>query len=337
MTVSDEIVADEKTIRWGIIGVGDVCEVKSGPGFYKAPDSQLIAVMRRNGDKAKDYAARHNVSLWYDNAEALLANPDINAVYIATPPAQHKDYAIAALNADKNVYIEKPVTLNAAECDAVIAAEKTSGKKVSVAHYRRYVPCFMKVAELIRSGAIGEVLMVQLDMLQPAKSNIITETKDNWRVNPALSGGGLFHDLSPHQLDLMLYWFGPVIKASGFGYNQRQFNSADDTVHGWAKLQSGVVLQGRWHFAVAPNQTRDLCEIIGTTGKLSINFFGQQVIRLNNGDGEQDIVIPNPQHIQQPMIEQVNSYFRGERENPCSVSEAKAVMELIDSFSTNIY
>ncbi|WP_062066564.1 Gfo/Idh/MocA family protein [Cellvibrio sp. OA-2007] len=326
----------EQTIRWGIIGVGDVCELKSGPGFYKAENSQLIAVMRRNGEKAKDFAARHNVDLWYDNAEALLANPDINAIYIATPPAQHKEYAIAALNAGKNVYIEKPVTLNAAECDAIIAAEKASGKKVSVAHYRRYVPCFMKLAELIRNGAIGEPLMVRLDMLQPAKSTIITETEDNWRVNPALSGGGLFHDLSPHQLDLMIYWFGTVVQASGFGYNQCQFNTADDCVLGWAKFDTGVVLQGRWHYAVAPEQTRDLCEIIGTAGKLTINFFGQQVIRLTNADGEQEIIIPNPQHIQQPMIEQVNNYFRGERDNPCSVTEAKAVMELIDGFSKPI-
>ena len=326
----------EQTIRWGIIGVGDVCELKSGPGFYKAENSQLIAVMRRNGEKAKDFAARHNVDLWYDNAEALLANPDINAIYIATPPAQHKEYAIAALNAGKNVYIEKPVTLNAAECDAIIAAEKASGKKVSVAHYRRYVPCFMKLAELIKAGAIGEPLMVQLDMLQPAKSKIITETEDNWRVNPALSGGGLFHDLSPHQLDLMIYWFGTVVQASGFAYNQRQFNVADDCVLGWAKFDSGVVLQGRWHYAVAPEQTRDLCEIIGTAGKLTINFFGQQVIRLTNADGEQEIIIPNPQHIQQPMIEQVNNYFRGKRDNPCSVSEAQKVMELIDCFSKAI-
>ncbi|HSC66193.1 MAG TPA: Gfo/Idh/MocA family oxidoreductase [Cellvibrio sp.] len=327
-------MATEKMIRWGIIGVGDVCELKSGPGFYKAPASKLIAVMRRDGEKAKDFAARHQVDLWYDNADALLANPDIDAVYIATPPAQHKDYAIAALNAGKNVYIEKPVTLNAAECDAIIAAENSSGKKVSVAHYRRYVPCFMKVNELLRNGAIGEPLMVQIDMMQPAASKIITSTHDNWRVNPLLSGGGLFHDLSPHQLDLMLYWFGEVVHAAGFGYNQRRFNDADDVVHGWAKLQSGVILQGRWHFAVAPEQTRDLCEIIGSNGKLTINFFGQQVIRLTTHAGEEQIIIPNPQHIQQPMIEQVNSFFRGERNNPCNLQEAKAVMSLIDCFST---
>lgn len=322
-----------KTIRWGIIGVGDVCEVKSGPAFYKAPASELVAVMRRDGDKARDYAQRHQVPYWYDDAEKLLANPAIDAIYIATPPAQHKDYALAAMAAGKDVYIEKPVTLNAAECDAIIAAEARTGRKVTAAHYRRFVPCFMKMHELMREGVIGDPLLVQLDMLQPAASAIITTTQDNWRVDPARSGGGLFHDLSPHQLDLMLHWFGPVIKASGVAINQRHFNSADDAVHGWATLASGVVLQGRWHFAVAAAQTRDQCEIIGTAGRLTINFFGQQILRVCNAQGEQEIVIPNPPHIQQPMIEQVNQYFRGARDNPCSISEAQRVMQLIDTFS----
>ena len=231
------------------------------------------------------------------------------------------------------MYIEKPVTLNAAECDEIMAAEKLARTKVVVAHYRRHVPCFMKFSELLRSGAIGTPLMAQIDMLQPAASAIIRSTEDNWRVNPALSGGGLFHDLAPHQLDLILQWFGPVIRAQGISMNQLQHNTTDDCTHGWAQLQSGVVLQGRWHFAVNPQQTHDLCEVIGTTGKLSINFFGQQKIRLENSEGLQEIIIPNPEHIQQPFIEQVNAYFRGEQENPCSVTEAKAVMELIDCFA----
>lgn len=319
----------EKIIRWGIIGVGDVCEVKSGPGFYKSPNSQLLAVMRRNGELARDYAQRHQVPLWYDNAEALFNNPEIDAVYIATPPAQHKDYAIAALTAGKHVYIEKPATLNAQECDAISAEEIRSGKKVTIAHYRRHVPCFVKMAELIHAGAIGQPLLAQIDMLRPIPTNI----DNNWRLNPALSGGGLFHDLSPHQLDLMLHWFGPVVEARGFGVNQRLVSEADDCIHGWAKLQSGVVLQGRWHFALAPIHTRDLCEIIGTKGSIKINFFGEQVIQLNSDAGKQEIIIPNPQHIQQPMIEQVNSYLSDKRDNPCSLDEAKAVMQLIDCFS----
>lgn len=325
----------KKIIRWGIIGVGDVCEVKSGPAFYKSSDSCLHAVMRRDLPKAEDFARRHRVPLAYDNATELLENPDIDAVYIATPPAYHKDYALAALAAGKHVYIEKPVTLNAAECDPIIDALKSVETKLCVAHYRRQLPCFMKFGELINAGAIGEPLLVSLDMLQPAASKIITETSDNWRINPALSGGGLFHDLSPHQLDLMLQWFGDVDHAKGVAINQCQKNLADDCVLGWATFKSGVALQGRWHYAVNQQQTRDICEVIGTKGKLRINFFGQQIIKLQNEHGEQEFCIPNPPHIQQPMIEQVNAYFRGARDNPCSIEEAKAVMELIDTFSSH--
>lgn len=328
-------MSNQKIIRWGIIGVGDVCEIKSGPAFYKATNSQLLAVMRRDNEKAKDFALRHQVPLHYDNADALLANSEIDAIYIATPPAFHKDYALAALAAGKHVYIEKPVTLNAAECDDIIRAEQQSGKKVSAAHYRRYVPCFVKFADLLKSGAIGQPLLANIDMLQPDASNIITKTDDNWRVNPALSGGGLFHDLAPHQLDLLLQWFGPLTDAQGMAINQRKFNKADDCVVGNATFSSGVIFQGRWHFAVNAQQTRDSCEIIGTEGKLSINFFGQQIIRRENADGLQEFKIPNPPHIQQPMIEQVNTYFRGERDNPCSIQEAKAVMEMIDIFSAH--
>lgn len=326
-------MSNPKIIRWGIIGVGDVCEIKSGPAFYKAPNSQLLAVMRRDSEKAKDFALRHQVPLYYSDANALLANPDIDAVYIATPPASHKDYALAALAAGKQVYIEKPVTLNAAECDDILHAEQEANTKICAAHYRRYVPSFVKFAELLNAGAIGQPLLATIDMLQPAASNIIANSDENWRLNPALSGGGLFHDLAPHQLDLLLQWFGPLAEAQGIALNQRKFSNADDCVLGNAAFSSGVVFQGRWHFAVNAQHTRDTCEVIGTEGKLSINFFGQQIIRLENADGVQEFNIPNPTHIQQPMIEQVNTYFRGERENPCSIQEAKAVMELIDIFS----
>lgn len=324
----------QTTIRWGIIGAGDVCEVKSGPGFQKAPDSELVSVMRRNGDKAEDFAHRHGVPRWTDNADALLNDPDIDAIYIATPPANHKDYAVAALAAGKSVYVEKPVALNAAECEAMIAAESTSSGKLCAAHYRRFLPSFMKLQELLTSGAIGRPMMVRLDMLQPVASKLIAQTEENWRVDPTLSGGGLFHDLAPHQLDLMLHWFGPVIRANGFGTNQGGHYTADDCVHGWAEFDSGVVLQGRWHFAVPESEARDHCEIIGTEGRLTVNFFGAQVLTLHKGNESQTFELANPPHIQQPMIEEAVRYFRGERDNnPCSMVEAKQVMSLMDTFS----
>jgi len=105
-----------ETVRWGIIGAGNVTEVKSGPAFYKVENSRLLAVMRRNAEKAADYAQRHHVSKWYSNATDLIKDPDIDAIYIATPPDSHSKYAIEAMQAGKPVYVEKPMARNYSEC-----------------------------------------------------------------------------------------------------------------------------------------------------------------------------------------------------------------------------
>src|SRR5690348_3615465 len=110
------------TIRWGIIGVGDVTEIKSGPAFYKADHSQLVAVMRRNGDKARDFAERHDVPHWYDDADALIHDEEVDAVYIATPPDSHESYTLKVAAAGKPVYCEKPMARTYAECQVMVEA-----------------------------------------------------------------------------------------------------------------------------------------------------------------------------------------------------------------------
>src|SRR5436309_7352124 len=111
-----------KTVRWGIIGCGDVCEVKSGPGFQKASGSALVAVMRRDGEKARDFAARHGVPKWYDDAQQLIADAEVDAVYVATPPDSHEQCAVAALRAGKPVLVEKPMARKFAECQRMVGA-----------------------------------------------------------------------------------------------------------------------------------------------------------------------------------------------------------------------
>jgi Oxidoreductase family, NAD-binding Rossmann fold len=146
-----------RTIRWGIIGCGDVTEVKSGPGFQKANHSRLVAVMRRTGELARDYARRHGVPRWYDNAEALINDPEVDAVYIATPPVAHKDYTLLCARAGKPVYVEKPMALNYQECQFMLRACRAAGLPLFVAYYRRALPRFLKVKQLIDTHAIGEV------------------------------------------------------------------------------------------------------------------------------------------------------------------------------------
>ena len=133
-----------RTVRLGIIGCGNVTEVKSGPGFQKAKDSSLVAVMRRTGELAQDYAGRHDVPRWYADAEALIGDPEVDAIYIATPPSSHKEYVILAARAGKPIYVEKPMARTHAECQAMIAICREAGVPLYVAYYRRALPRFLK-------------------------------------------------------------------------------------------------------------------------------------------------------------------------------------------------
>jgi len=320
-------------ITWGIIGCGDVTELKSGPAFNKVENSSLIAVMRRNAAKAEDYAKRHQVSKWYSNADDLINDPDINAVYIATPPSSHEEYAIKALRAGKNVYVEKPMSLSEAACLRMLSAVKETGNKLSVAHYRRTMPFFVKIKELIESGIIGNINCVNLKMMQGSENLIITETEDNWRLSPTLSGGGLFHDLAPHQIDMIFYLFGSVKKAGGLSANKAKQSEADDMVAGQILFDNDILFNGLWCFNNPSAENVDLCEVIGTKGKISFAFFGQTKITIAIEDREEVIEVLHPMHVQQPMIDKVVKYFLGKEENPCTATEGAEILRIMDLFT----
>jgi 1,5-anhydro-D-fructose reductase (1,5-anhydro-D-mannitol-forming) len=318
------------TVNWGIIGCGDVCEVKSGPAFNKVPNSKLVAVMRRDAAKAEDYARRHAVPKFYTDASDLINDVDVNAVYIATPPSSHEVYTEMALKAGKPVYVEKPVSLNAASVERMIAAEKKYAGKVTVAHYRRGLPLFKKINHLLIEGAIGKVMLVLLKTLQPASGKIITQTKDNWRINPAISGGGLFHDLSPHQLDIVCWLFGKPLQAHVQSANQGKNYDAPDLTMVQLEFADDIYFNGVWNFNVSQTSTEDSCEIIGDKGSIRFSFFRVSAIELSNEQGKQVSEYEYPVHIQQPFIENVVQFFRGEEENPCKLEDALITMRIMD-------
>ena len=320
-------------IRWGILGAGDVCEVKSGPAFQKARGSELAAVMRRDGEKAADFARRHGVEKWYDSVDKLLADPELEAIYIASPPRYHLEHCQAALAAGKHVYLEKPMAMNTSECAAIIEAERQSRTKVAVAHYRRALPAFKKVAEIIREGTIGEVRLAEHNFFLPEENSLIPETGDNWRLNPSISGGGLFHDLSPHLFDLLLVYFGTPLEYDGFSRRLNPSAPADDFVQGTILFSNNVVFRGCWCFSVAPCAVNDQFVVTGNKGVVSVPFFGDHV-RLCTDEGETVLPFDNPVNIQLPMIEAVTSYFLGEAECPCATADGLQVMEIIDRFTS---
>jgi predicted dehydrogenase len=319
-------------ISWGIIGCGNVTEVKSGPAFNKVPGSSLVAVMRRNAEKAADYAQRHGVPKWYADADELIQDPEVNAIYIATPPESHEKYTLDALRAGKPVYVEKPMSTDLASCLRMRDAAVAAGVKLTVAHYRRAVPMFIRIRELIDAQVVGDIRTVRLSMLQPDQSSLIAGSETNWRVDPAVGGlGGLFYDLAPHQLDLMVHFFGDVEESTGMSTNQAGTYAARDIVTGMVQFKNNILFTGTWCFTVAPELKEDNCEIIGTKGKISFSIFGNRVF-IQNGNDFEELVFVHPEHIQQPMIEKVVAYFSGSGPNPCSAEDAIESMQLMEKF-----
>jgi len=302
-------------VKWGIIGCGDVTEKKSGPAFQKAPNSELIAVMRRDGAKAADYAKRHGVPKWYDNADKLINDPEINAIYVATPPDTHLSYAVQAMKAGKPVYVEKPMARSAAECQSMIDASKETGMPLFVAYYRRAMPYFVKLKALMDMKAIGDVKMINIALHWPAYPEEL-EGKPRWRVDPAISGGSHFHDLASHQFDWLEYTFGPIKEAKGVKINQAGLYPVEDAVSASFLFESGIIGTGSWCYTVPAKQRMDVAEIIGSRGRISFSFFSSPVIHVETETMVENFEIPYPEHVHQPLVELIVQELRGEGKSP---------------------
>jgi len=317
-----------KTVRWGIIGCGAVTEVKSGPAFAKVPGSALVAVMRRDADKARDYAQRHNVPRWYDDAERLIADPDVDAVYIATPPSSHREYALKAIAAGKPVYIEKPMAMNHRECLDIVEAGRAANVPVFVAYYRRALPRFTTIARLLREGAIGAPRFVNVVLHHPFEKAYQDPANLPWRVLPALSGGGIFVDLASHTLDILDFLLGPLVDVRGMSRNQLGAYPAEDSVAMAFAFGDGVLGTGLWNFGA--DRREDRIEIVGDRGRLVFATFGDGPIRIE-ADGKVDnLSIENPAHIQQPLITTMVRALQGEGVCPSTGETAARTSWVMD-------
>ena len=250
-----------KTIRWGMIGCGSVTEMKSGPAFNKAPHSKLMAVMRRDEQKLKAYAQKHQVPHFFLDANELIQFAEVDAIYIATPPKFHEAYAIAAMQAGKPVYVEKPMGLDVAACERMDAFSKKQNVPLVIAHYRRALPLFLEVKRLLDTQTIGDIQTVRIEMLK--EDSGLLDPATNWRIDASWAGGGYFYDLAPHQLDLLFYFFGKAKSYKGKAFNKANLYKVEDTVIGEIELENGIHCEGYWCFCADKEQQKDVFEKIG--------------------------------------------------------------------------
>ncbi len=323
-------------VKWGIIGCGNVTEVKSGPAFQNAAHSSLVAVMRRSALLAEDYAKRHGVPRWYSNVNDLINDPEVNAVYVATPPDTHAEYAIHAMRAGKAVYVEKPMARNHPECLEMLRVSEITGMPLFVAYYRRALPGFIKVKELIEAGAIGKVRLANIQLIRPAEEDLSGDVLP-WRLQPEISGGGFFFDLASHALDFLDYLFGPIGKVRANTINLGGKYRAEDTVLANWIHESGIAGSGSWCFVASEQSRTDKIEIIGSNGRILCSTFDFLPVVLENDEGRTEFTFPKPDHVQQPLIEKVVASLRGEGASPSTGISGARTSKVMDRMVEDYY
>lgn len=319
-----------KEICWGFIGCGEATEKKSGPAFSLVAGSKVVAVMSRSRDKARSYAERHGIPRWYDDAMSLVTDPEVNAVYIATPPSSHATYAIMAMKEGKPVYIEKPLAASYVDCQRINHVSEETGVKCYVAYYRRYLPYFQKVKELVDNGSIGEVLNVQIRFAAPPRDLDYNKQDLPWRVQKDIAGGGYFYDLAPHQFDLLQMIFGPITRAHGFCDNRGGLYQTEDTVSACFMFHNHLPGSGSWCFSAHESAKTDRIEIIGTKGQICFSVFTYDPIALHTLTGREEIVVPNPEHVQLPLIRNIVEDMQGINTCTCDGVSGTAVNWVMD-------
>ena len=322
-----------ENIRWGILGCGNVTEIKSGPAYQKTEGFKVVAVMRRDASKAADYAKRHNINRFYTDADALINDPEIDAIYIATPPDSHKEYGLKVAQAGKICCIEKPLAPNYNDCLAICEAFESKNIPLFVAYYRRSLPRFNQVKKWIDNNDIGTIRNIRWHLSKPA-SPLDLSKNYNWRTDATIATGGYFDDLASHGLDLFTFLLGDIKEVSGISLNQQNLYSAKDAITACWLHESGVTGSGSWNFGCSTRE--DNVEIFGSTGKITFSVFNDEPLLLLNEKGKTERFIENPENIQLYHVENMRNHLLGITTHPSSGLTATHTNWVMDKIIGNI-
>ena len=291
----------EQQIRWGFLSCGKVVRKKSGEAFRRVPNSTIHAIMRRELSAAEEAARHFGAEIFCDTQEALLSS-GIDAVYIATPPGLHYEQAMACLSAGKPVYLEKPFARNYTEAKLLTEAFQNAGIPLYVGHYRRALPRFLKIRQLLEDGAIGQVRQVDFCLNRVFDPE---EAKKSWLYHPPLSGGGKFYDIAPHTVDIFQFLFGEIRDVSGTAVNLGTGCPLENLVTMDVVTERSV--RAHLRFCCTAAEKSDRMTVTGTGGRMEFSVHGKQDIKLWDLQGNllQDLFLPDPVTVELPMVQSV--------------------------------
>jgi predicted dehydrogenase len=256
--------------------------------------------MRRDRVKAEDFARRHDVARVHARADDLIGDPEVDAVYIATPPSTHCELSLRVAAAGKPCLVEKPMALDHAECVRMVEAFRTAALPLWVAYYRRALPRYLAVRTLLARGAIGRVTSFHVEVMDRLAT---ADQAAAWRFDPAIAGGGLFMDVGSHCVDLIDYLAGEIVEAAGFAANTGGTYSAEDVTAAAFRTSAGVVGTGAWNFNAG--EKRDLMVFSGSEGQLRAPLFHEADVVVSTAAGETAYPIRTPPHVHQPLVQTI--------------------------------
>ena len=314
-------------IKWGLIGAGDIVRRRVAGALREARGSALVAVSRAQADLvdafAREVGAGHAWPRWRD----LVADPGIDAVYVATPVSLHAEQTIAAADAGKHVLCEKPMAMSAAECDRMIAACRANRVILAVAYYRRFYPAVVRIKSLLDAGVIGTPVFAQMTAFEPFDPR--PGAPRYWLVERAQSGGGPMADFGCHRLEVLLNLLGPATHASSEIRTAALQREVEDTAVALLHFARGATAVVAVSNAAADRQ--DTLDIFGTRGSIRVASLNGGTIAIRADGGERSEAHPPASNVHLPLVEDFLEAIRGGRAPAVDGEMGRAVAVLQDA------
>src|SRR5882724_1929445 len=286
-------------LKWGLIGCGDIAQKRVAPALRDLPSCELHAIARSQPDLAESFANQFGARKWYSTWQELLADSDLDAVYIATPVHLHAAQTIAAAESGKHVLCEKPMAMNVKECDEMIAACGANNVKLGIAYYRRFYPVIERIKRVIASGEIGKPVLVQINAFEWFDPQ--PDHPRYWLVKKGLAGGGPMFDFGCHRIEALVNIFGPVKYVTSIVSNVVFNREVEDTASALFQFESGTC--GVLSVTHAASEPRDTLDVFGTQGSINVPVLNAAEMRIRTSNGERSESHPPAANIHQPLIE----------------------------------
>lgn len=316
----------DSTIRWGVIGAGNVFEYKSGPALYKTPNSGLVAVMRTDAARAEETARRHGAAHWYTDAEALVNDPDVNAVYVASPHYLHPEHVALAAHAKKAVLCEKPAGVSASQAKQCVDVCREQGVSLTVAYYRRYWDVTQAILKYLREGAIGEVVTARAQVTDFFSG----DNERKWLLSRAKSGGDALANVGAHWIDLFRYLLGEVKDVMAYCSSRFSGFETDDTTLTSMQMENGALVS----LVVTrrtPVSTNEL-ELFGTEGRLYASPLSEGRLMLHRRGREPEVMnLPRRGVMHSELLAALVPCLLGGEPSPLPGEEAVAVWRVMEA------